>query len=701
MKNKKVLVIGNCQARVIADILKLGNPNFKILDIIIVHLSVNEEKYQHLKLMDEAEIIITQLIADNYPVKHLRNGYIKEHYNEKSVIIPNIFYSGDSKGLSNLQHLTKTIGPLGDYHFECVYESWDKGYVVASAIKKLQRIEEEYRKLSIDTMSINNLVERELKCDVEISSYIKKKKDRLFYTFNHPVNRVLKELVLNIMEHLSIPVVNNFDYLVDALPEALDKFIPFNLISNSYVFKGLCKNENGEYNRIHTYDAEEFVYEFYNFYNQHLEKNILQSVKSNITHEISLAMTFSLDDFSYANYKRYDRQVDFKQKFENEIDLINVASTQIGHSIYSENKKHFIPSIYDENMPLHGSAKTYLANELNTHHSVVELEDVKTFLPSGSLVQDENIINDSLFMSLLFFHPLFRNDKGTDWKWKVNSNINSLDIELFQGKVAYCYHRFYYQYYHWFFDVLPRVWLLKKSNADYDKILIGYEQRTDFMDFSLNVFGVDTNKIFEPSKNIIHFSNLIYPSSKLEERQNVRPSLGDGIHYKGGWDKEYVREINKLFRRRVNCPSYKSTKRLFIGREDAAHRKAHNYKEVCLLLDKYGFETFEPGQYSFEEQVRYFSEAYIVVGIHGAGLTNLLWCEADNTKVIEIVVDGLDDPGYRYLSDLMGYQYKYLPAQPLGNSKHGIAFDDIIIDVAKLEFILLSYLQEEEYKNEN
>ena len=57
----------------------------------------------------------------------------------------------------------------------------------------------------------------------------------------------------------------------------------------------------------------------------------------------------------------------------------------------------------------------------------------------------------------------------------------------------------------------------------------------------------------------------------------------------------------------------------------------------------------------FIDQVKIFNSAKLIVAMHGAGLTNLLFCKS-NTKVIEITknfVDYLntDDPIYMKLND--------------------------------------------------
>lgn len=345
---------------------------------------------------------------------------------------------------------------------------------------------------------------------------------------------------------------------------------------------------------------------------------------------------------------------------------------------------------YSNDNPLDGPYRFLMDNKFEITHSVVKLDNINYVLPSGSLLNDDTIIKDSIYMSLLFFHPLFHNDKTTKWKWKVSKELNTHSRSIKKGLVAICHHRFYHQYFHWFFDVLPRIWLLKNSDVKYDYIFIGNDLNKDFISNSLKALGVSEDKIITTENNVIKFNSVLYPTSKIKEDRFVRPSLGDGIHYKGGWDPRYIKDINKAFREYNFKQSSKcKSKKIFVSRDDATHRNAVNNDELLSLINEFGFEIFVPGKHSFSDQVNTFANASIILGIHGAGMTNILWTKPEFTKVIEIVVDGVDDPGYRYLSEMLGLSYSYVKSTPIGNSKNGIAFDDVEVDLIALKEILL------------
>ena len=68
-------------------------------------------------------------------------------------------------------------------------------------------------------------------------------------------------------------------------------------------------------------------------------------------------------------------------------------------------------------------------------------------------------------------------------------------------------------------------------------------------------------------------------------------------------------------------------------RPGAKTRKIINSDELLLALK--GWETVELESMTIKEQMKTFAEASHIVAAHGAGLTNLLWCNP-GTKVVEI-----------------------------------------------------------------
>lgn len=77
-------------------------------------------------------------------------------------------------------------------------------------------------------------------------------------------------------------------------------------------------------------------------------------------------------------------------------------------------------------------------------------------------------------------------------------------------------------------------------------------------------------------------------------------------------------------------------KRLFVLRNGVSTRRLLNQDEVAgVLAARFGFEAVDPGVLTLDEQVAAFRDARIVVGPHGAGLTDLLFA-ARPAMLVEI-----------------------------------------------------------------
>lgn len=76
-----------------------------------------------------------------------------------------------------------------------------------------------------------------------------------------------------------------------------------------------------------------------------------------------------------------------------------------------------------------------------------------------------------------------------------------------------------------------------------------------------------------------------------------------------------------------------------LGRRILIMRRKRTFKDPVFVETeakaKYGLETFFLEDLNLFNQITLFKSAEVVVGIHGAGLTNLLWCNA-NTRIFEI-----------------------------------------------------------------
>lgn len=177
-------------------------------------------------------------------------------------------------------------------------------------------------------------------------------------------------------------------------------------------------------------------------------------------------------------------------------------------------------------------------------------------------------------------------------------------------------------FFHWMTDALPKLFLLQDSTFfEWSKIdaLVVPPNRSFILE-TLEALGVEKEKIiFSNSKFHLEASNLVVTSPR-------------GVT---GWPPKWA--IDTLKEKFLNlfdsAPSF--SKRIYVSRSQAAYRKIINESQVVEMLSQYGFTTITLENLSFAEQISVLRSAEVVVAPHGAGLTNLVWCN-ERTKVLEI-----------------------------------------------------------------
>lgn len=227
-------------------------------------------------------------------------------------------------------------------------------------------------------------------------------------------------------------------------------------------------------------------------------------------------------------------------------------------------------------------------------------------------------------------------------------------------------------YFHWLFDVVPRLQTL--AGVPYDRALV--ECSLSFQQSWLGMLGIDTASVV-PAVKHGHFKPDVL----------LVPSLpGTGLHVTPRSCK-YLREIA---RQAGHLAPHPSGRRLYVSRSDAHRRRIQNEDALWKVLKARDFERLEPGQVSAADQIRLFSEAAVVVGPHGAGLSNLVFC-APGTQVLELFAPTYVNPCFWGISDAVGLRYAYLLGEgelpPDGPEPTSIG-EDMSIDLAALELTL-------------
>lgn len=220
-------------------------------------------------------------------------------------------------------------------------------------------------------------------------------------------------------------------------------------------------------------------------------------------------------------------------------------------------------------------------------------------------------------------------------------------VQPFIGTLAVLPIRYSGNYCHWMFEFVARAGLLRSAYPQWegiDGILIDPAQAR-FQQETLQALGLPEHKLIRNTAGV-----------HLKADRLVAPSL---FAHWPIFDRETCQLLRDLFLDDSQSRSVTPTKRIYLTRAEANYRRVLNESEVVEWLQKSGFVSVTLSELSVREQAALLAEAAVVVAPHGAGLTNLVFCQP-GTKVLEIFPKNYSQPYYWALAGQCQLNHQYL-----------------------------------------
>jgi len=108
-------------------------------------------------------------------------------------------------------------------------------------------------------------------------------------------------------------------------------------------------------------------------------------------------------------------------------------------------------------------------------------------------------------------------------------------------------------------------------------------------------------------------------------------------------------------------------RKLYVSRRGCATRNLANVRSIEAIAERHGFRVLDTVRLDVAAQKAAFRSAEVVVGVHGAGLSNLLFACDSHPKVLEIFPSSLVPPHYYWLSRELGYEYRAMLGSTLAS----------------------------------
>ena len=179
-------------------------------------------------------------------------------------------------------------------------------------------------------------------------------------------------------------------------------------------------------------------------------------------------------------------------------------------------------------------------------------------------------------------------------------------------------------YFHWMYDVIPRLGLLEAAGydlADIDHFVI--PMRTAGFHFeTLDALGIPESRL------VSSFNNRHVQADRL-----LAPSLTRPAWAVPTWVVEYLRK--SFPPKRPQGDGFPT--RIYVIRKATDHGIVAGESQLTTRLRERGFEPLAMEDFTLHEKAWLLGQAEAVLGPSGAGLSNIVFCQP-GTKVIEIRV---------------------------------------------------------------
>jgi capsular polysaccharide biosynthesis protein len=223
-------------------------------------------------------------------------------------------------------------------------------------------------------------------------------------------------------------------------------------------------------------------------------------------------------------------------------------------------------------------------------------------------------------------------------------------------------------YGHWMTDAVSRLYYARDLIGSHQIILPAIYHKQKYRLESLIPFGVKEE-------------NIVYVDSPVTLVKDFAMPSFMGPCFVNPKD-EIAREIREIYHQFYNLSRPKQGTRLYISRAGASYRKVVNESQVIDLLLGKGFTVVYPEQLSFEEQVRSFAAAEIVVGLTGAAFNNMMFMHS-GCPVVEFRLEN-DNHNLHYFSYASAHELPYYYLSCKGDTTDR-TFANFFVDLHSLD----------------
>ena len=218
--------------------------------------------------------------------------------------------------------------------------------------------------------------------------------------------------------------------------------------------------------------------------------------------------------------------------------------------------------------------------------------------------------------------------------------IGGGEPEVRLGETAWIVERWHRNYYHWLVHHLPKLLVLEAQGVERLVVIPGAGRLRAVIEDSIRALGIDSGGL----RSLPDGPAVADPMCIVETDR---------------CDPELLRNV----RARIAVPRQGAALAVHVSRRTARRRRLANEDEIRRALEERGVESVDAEELTFAEQVSLASRTEVLIGVHGAGLANMLFM-SEGSHVIELAHPGYPSPAFYALAAALGLHYWLVWGEP-------------------------------------
>ena len=252
----------------------------------------------------------------------------------------------------------------------------------------------------------------------------------------------------------------------------------------------------------------------------------------------------------------------------------------------------------------------------------------------------------------------------------IRDGMQNGSIPVNLSTAVLCKKRGTYNYGHFLIEMFPKAFLaMKHLPSDRLHYVVGAEDGAlgDVIATSLAMLGIPQKRVVRCGREPAFFREIILIDGLTHHGQFMSPAICEGLDHLAAQVEAEPSE------------------RIYVSRRTADYRKMRNEDEVTAILAERGYRIVDPGGLSFREQIAVFKGARAIIGVTGAGLTNVAFSQPGAT-VTCLTPATMPETFYWLLATLRRHRFRDVRCEELGGQPPGFpsSSGDIRIDPDEL-----------------